>query len=214
MANDFAVPDWVPRAVADAATRLYAAARYPDRKAEIARLATDERMQRVWKTLRENYHGKDKLAQWPKTVPEREARAAVVFEAACKTHLRAYTKWHIRLVQDRFADVAAQLETDLDDFVMARALVRPFVFEGADEIRGIESLIAKLRDGIDAVKTLPVSHRGITRQRGYLIAVTAAMKKNFGTVMAITVATIATVALNQEVTKRMVERALYPTDDR
>ena len=212
MADDFAVADWVPPPVADAATRLYAAPRYSNRKALIARLATDDRMRRVWKMLRENHRGKVKPAQWPKTVPERETRAAVVFEAACQTHLQAYTKARIRLAQDRFADVAAQLENGLEDFVMARALFRPFLFEGADEIRGVHSLIAKLRDG-DAVKKLPVvSHRDIAGQRGYLIALARAVRDNFGTDMYGTVAMIASVALDKEVTARMVERALHPSD--
>lgn len=214
MADDFAVADWVPRPVADAATRLYVAARYPKRKAVIARLATDDRMRQVWKTLRENYRSKVKPAQWPKTVPEREIRAAVVFEAACQTYVQPYTKAHICLTKARFEDIAAHFENGLDDFVLARALVRHLVIDVTDEIGAIHSFIAKLRDAIEAVKRLPiVSHRGTARRRAYLTALAAAMKKNFGTAMLTTVATIATVALDQRVTVPMVERALNPTDD-
>jgi hypothetical protein len=213
MADRLAVANWVPRPVADVATRLYAAARYTNRKTVIARLATDDRMRPVWKMLGENHRGKVKPVQWPKTVPERETRAAVVFEAACQTHLKAYTKAHIRLFQDRFTEIATRLESDLDDFVMARALLRPFVIEGADEIRAIHSFIAKMRDAINAAKKLPVvSHRDIARQRGYLIALARTMRDNFGTDMYGTVATIAGVALDRKVTARMVERALHPSD--
>jgi hypothetical protein len=209
MADDFAAADWVPRSVADAAARLYAAARYRNRKAVIARLATDDRMRQVWKTLRENHRGKVKPAQWPKTVPEREIRAAVVFEAACQTYVQPYTKADIRLTKARFEDIAAHFENGLDDFVMARALVRHLVIEVADEIGAIHSFIAKLRDAIEAVKRLPVvSHRGTARRRAYLIALARAMRDNFGTDMYGTVATIAGVALNQKVTEKMVQGAL------
>src|SRR5262249_52037664 len=162
--------------------------------------------------LGENHRGKVKPAQWPKTVPERQTRAAVVFEAACRTHQRAYSKAHIRLFQDRFTDIAAALEEVLDDFVTARALLRPFVIDGADEIRALHSFIAKMRDAIDAAKKLPVVlHRDIARQRGYLIALARTMRDNFGTDMYGTVATIAGVALDRKVTARMVERALHPS---
>ena len=76
-------------------------------------------------------------------------------------------------------------------------------------MKAAESLIAKCLSAAVEAENLPrVSHQGIARQRGYMIPLAEAMRANFGSAMCGTVATIATVALREKITLRMVERAL------
>jgi hypothetical protein len=212
MADRLAVADWVPGPVADTASRLYAATRSSRRKAVIARLVSHEDMRRVWRTLRENYHGKVKPVAWPQTVAERGRCAAIVFDVATQTDERAYDRRMVAAFQFEVRDIAARAETLLDDVATVRRWLSPFIIEVDDEIRALGSLITKCRDSIDNSKALLVVSHKTTRHRGYLSAVAGAMQENFGTVMLTTVATIATVALDRKVTVPMVKRTLRPTD--
>jgi hypothetical protein len=206
-------PDWVPQPVAETAMRLYAAARLDERKELIVRLATDDRMERVWKTLCEEPHIKPKPVAWPKTVEERQICAARVFDVATRTTVRAFSAKEVAALQHDVADLAARLDRNMAAVARMRPRLR-LASDADDKIRMTRSLINDLMSAYAAAaRMLPiVSHRRIAWERGYLFAVATAMRVNFGIVMKPTVATIASVALDQKVTARKVPGALRPGD--
>lgn len=215
--TELAIPDQVrkivPR-VAKVAHQLWQTADQTERPV-ILRLITDSRMRRVWHTLTEASRDAKKPAGWPASLEERQKRAEELFRAACQTRVGAFRQETIEEFQKDAREVADGLADKADLLGLIRRALYPAPSIGVtkDELAALRSIIEKCRMAADDAEKLPLVERdtgGLRKkrqQRGYLQFLVHVMREQFGSELYRTTAMIASVALQEIITVKMVRNA-------
>jgi hypothetical protein len=207
--SDF--PDWVPASVVETAMIIGPAAN-PEAQKVIRRLATDPRMKEVWRLLQKRRRS-DRAYEYPARRPDfaplrdyaQNRAMASLFMAAAGLPFSvrpAITRAQLEEIRWPLLELAARWREDLDRLRsvggFGQNVERPII-DAITELQHRAELIAQpYRQAVVERDT------GDARQRSYLVALTAETEKLFGSPLYGTVATIATVALAQKVSAKVV----------
>jgi hypothetical protein len=201
--DELAFPDWVPFRVVEAA-RTFLTALPASHKALIGRLATDPRMERVWRELnRRDLSTGSYLHPAPRWLPQeweplREEFQSRAFAALFNAAARRYF-WNPTITQ-------AKLKEKCRPYLEAAAACR----KASSEDLAVE---CERRAGLLAERMVVVDRAvGNLRLRGYLTNLAADVEKLFGTTAYTSVATIASIVFDQPVTVKMVRGVVRTTN--
>jgi hypothetical protein len=192
----------------------------PTTNVVLKRLVHDRRMLDVWRQLqrrrrngsgylyparREYFRDNPALATAPREQVQDMALGLLFGAAITSVHSSVITKTELKEVVDNYSLMAARLRQD-------RQLLAKLKITVEDELRALDPLIAKCEDRareiINETHWLVVDrHRGDDEIRAYLTALAMRMLELFETVPRGTLAKIANVVLDREVSTAMAREA-------
>ena len=225
-----ALPNWLPPSVEKQARRIEGQDLSTEQRAILLRLATDDRMRKVWKELSKRKRpdggfvyaakSRQKVPSRKQNEAQNEALAELFHFAFCAARDRISVSKAVEVEREKEALLQkAKILRELAKFVEVTAFSKEHVipdplshqltiFDAGALLRVahfLEHVAAAMRPPSDPL--MVQYHRGDPVVKGVQIEIAAQMQKTFGRVLHGTAATIASVALAKETTEKVTRTA-------